>query len=173
MSGLAQGIYEHLITGELADQLHQVDSGLVQRDKLDPADAPDALARHIAALARRALHAVPGGDDKLARQVDLANRIAEIIAAFSPQAATAQDQVADAKYLLHAIAAPPTPPAQPVFPARPPPRSPPARCSSTAVTSRASVTRSPTRWPPPTRWTYSARSSSGTAWASSSRPSAT
>ncbi|MEU4643013.1 DUF3427 domain-containing protein [Micromonospora sp. NPDC023814] len=119
MTDLERGIYEHLITRELADRLQHVDALLVQRDKLDPADAPDALARHIAALAHRALHALPGGDDKLARQVDLANRIADAIAAESPQAARAQDQVSDAKHLLHAIAAPPTPPAQPAFPQRP------------------------------------------------------
>jgi hypothetical protein len=35
---------------------------------LDPADAHKALTRHIAALARRALHAVPGqGAQRLAR----------------------------------------------------------------------------------------------------------
>ncbi|MEV5763602.1 DUF3427 domain-containing protein [Micromonospora sp. NPDC052213] len=119
MTDLGRGIYEHLITRELADRLRHVDPALVQHHKLDPADAPDTLARHIAALAHRALHALPGGDDKLQRQVDLANRIADAIAAVSPQAATAQDQVTDAKHLLHAIAAPPTPPAQPTFPQRP------------------------------------------------------
>ncbi|MGS2616371.1 DUF3427 domain-containing protein [Micromonospora sp. LZ34] len=99
--------------------LQHVDPALVQRDKLDPADAPEALARHIATLARRALQALASGDDKLARQVDLANRIADAIAALSPQAATTEDQVTDAQHLLHAIAAPPTPPAQPAFPQRP------------------------------------------------------
>ncbi len=49
----------------------------------------------------------------------MANRIADTIAVLSPQAATADDQVTDAKHLLHAIAAPPTPPAAPAFPIRP------------------------------------------------------
>ncbi|SCL28611.1 ATP-dependent helicase IRC3 [Micromonospora nigra] len=119
MKDLERGIYEHLITRDLATRLQRVDPALVQPGKLDPADAPDALARHIATLAHRALKSVPGGDDKLQNQIDLANRIADTIAAFSPQAATAQDQVTDARHLLHAIAAPPTPPAQPTFPTRP------------------------------------------------------
>ncbi|PWU52338.1 DUF3427 domain-containing protein [Micromonospora sp. S4605] len=119
MTDLERGIYEHLITRELAGRLQHVDSALVQRAKLDPADAPDALARYIATLAHRALHAVAAGDDKLSRQVHLTNRIAEAIAALSPKAATEQDQIADARNLLHAIAAPPTPPAAPAFPVRP------------------------------------------------------
>ncbi|MEH1165501.1 DUF3427 domain-containing protein [Micromonospora sp. CPCC 205539] len=119
MTDLERGIYEHLITRELADHLQHVDPALVQRNILNPADAHNTLARHIAELAKRALQALPTGDDKLHRQVDLANRIAETIAALSPQAATEQDQVTDAKHLLHAIAAPPTPPAQPTFPQRP------------------------------------------------------
>ncbi|MFC3504652.1 DUF3427 domain-containing protein [Micromonospora krabiensis] len=119
MTDLERGIYEHLITSDLANRLNTVDAARIQRGNLDPADAPDALARHVAALAQRALHAVGGGDDRLRRQVDLANRIAEAIGALSPQAATQQDQITDAKHLLHAIAAPPIPPAQPVFPARP------------------------------------------------------
>ncbi|WP_230688854.1 DUF3427 domain-containing protein [Micromonospora sp. WMMC415] len=103
----------------MAARLRHVDPALIQQASLDPADAPAALARHIATLAYRALHAVASGDDKLARQVQLANRIADAIADLNPQAATKHDQVADAKNLLHAIAAPPTPPAQPAFPPRP------------------------------------------------------
>ncbi|MEV4712611.1 DUF3427 domain-containing protein [Micromonospora sp. NPDC049374] len=119
MTDLERGIYEHLITRELASRLQHLGPGLIQHARLDPADAHDVFARHIAALAGRALLAVGGGDDKLAHQVKLANRISEAIAALSPQVATAQDQVTDANHLLHAIAAPPTPPAAPVFPARP------------------------------------------------------
>ncbi|MGW0507010.1 DUF3427 domain-containing protein [Micromonospora sp. NPDC003241] len=119
MTDLERGVYEHVVTRELADRLQRVDPALIQHGKLDPADAPDALARHIATLAHRALHAVGGGDDKLHRQVELANRIADAIATLSPQAATVDDQVTDAKHLLHAIAAPPTPPAAPAFPQRP------------------------------------------------------
>ncbi|WP_434743017.1 DUF3427 domain-containing protein [Micromonospora sp. SH-82] len=119
MADLGQGIHEHLITGQLAEQLERVDPALVRLDRLDPADAPEILARHLADLARRALKAVPGGDDRVARQVAVANRIAERIADLEPAAVDADDQVTDARNLLHAIAAPPVPPAAPTFPARP------------------------------------------------------
>ncbi|GAA2709449.1 DUF3427 domain-containing protein [Micromonospora olivasterospora] len=119
MTDLERGSYEHLITHQLADQLDRHDTALVQHRPLDPADSHEYLTRHLAALVSRALQAVPGGDEKLHRQVDLANRIAEAITALSPSAATQDDQIADARNLLHAIAAPPTPPAQPTFPARP------------------------------------------------------
>ncbi|MEW2381458.1 DUF3427 domain-containing protein [Micromonospora sp. NPDC047707] len=119
MTDLERGMYEHLITRDLANRLQHLDPALVQHANLDPADAPDALARHIATLARRALHAMSGGGDELTRQVELANRIAEAIAGLNPQAATAQDKVADARRLLHGIASPPAPPAQPTFPPRP------------------------------------------------------
>ncbi|MET8356363.1 DUF3427 domain-containing protein [Micromonospora sp. NPDC005171] len=119
MTDLERGVYEHLITRELANQLQHVDPALIQHHKLDPADAHTALARHIATLAARALQALPNGDDKLHHQVEMANQIADAIAALSPKAATEQDQVTDAKHLLHAIAAPPTPPALPAFPHRP------------------------------------------------------
>ncbi|MEV4756451.1 DUF3427 domain-containing protein [Micromonospora sp. NPDC049559] len=119
MTDLERGLYEHLITEELADRLRNVEPARIQRADLDPADAPDILARHLAALARRALQAVPGGDDRLYRQVELANQIAASIAAGSPHAATVRDQVSDAEQMLHAIAAPAVPPARPTFPQRP------------------------------------------------------
>ncbi|WP_281189938.1 phospholipase D-like domain-containing protein [Micromonospora inyonensis] len=119
MTEPARGIYEHLITHEVADRLRHVDPALIARGELEPVDAPDVLARHVAALARRALRAVPGGSDQLARQVEVANQIAAGIAALAPAAAGVRDQVADARNLLHAIAAPPVPPAPPTFPVRP------------------------------------------------------
>lgn len=122
MTELAPGIYERLITAGVARQLQRLDPALVERAALDPADAHEVLARHIAALARRALRSVPGGPgpDRVARQVELANRIAEGIAALDPGSATPDDRVAEAhRQLLTAIARPPTPPARPRFPDRP------------------------------------------------------
>ncbi|MFY1700608.1 DUF3427 domain-containing protein [Micromonospora sp. WMMA1923] len=120
MTDLGPGIHEHLITRQLATRLQRIDPDLIQRAQLDPADAPDLLARHLAGLARRAINAVPAGDDRLLRQVEVANRIAEHIVALDPAADDdAHDEIVDARNLLHAIAAPPVPPAGPRFPPRP------------------------------------------------------
>jgi superfamily II DNA or RNA helicase/HKD family nuclease len=120
VADLSQGIYEHLITNELAGRLRRVESDLVERTNLDPTDAHEILARHIAALARRALRAVSGSDtERLAKQVEVANQIADSIARIEPRAAGVDDQVSEAYKLLTAIAAPPVPPAGPMFPVRP------------------------------------------------------
>ncbi|WBB77262.1 DUF3427 domain-containing protein [Micromonospora sp. WMMD882] len=120
MSVPGRGVYEHLITRELAERLRHVDPALVAHGALEPADAPDVLARHLATLARRALRAVPGGADQLVRQVEVANRIAAGIAALAPAATGVEDEITDARRLLHAIAAPPTSPAVAAgFPVRP------------------------------------------------------
>ncbi|WP_431917154.1 DUF3427 domain-containing protein [Micromonospora wenchangensis] len=119
MTGPEMDIYEHLITHQLATRLHRLDSAHVQHHPLDPADSHHPLTRHLATLISRALQAVPNGDGKLRHQVELTNRIAEAIATLSPAATDQHDQIADARNLLHAIAAPPTPPAQPAFPQRP------------------------------------------------------
>ncbi|MEQ4300914.1 DUF3427 domain-containing protein [Plantactinospora sp. B6F1] len=121
MTELARGIYERLITNELAGKLQHLDPGLVERASLDPADAHVVLARHITGLVQRALCAVGGDEnDRLARQIEMVNRIAERIADLEPQATGNDDQLAEAhKQLLTAIAHPPVPPAAPHFPVRP------------------------------------------------------
>jgi hypothetical protein len=66
-------VYESLVTRGLQQRLARLDPDLVERMALDRADAHEVLTRHIAALARRALHAVPGqGAQRLARQVEVA-----------------------------------------------------------------------------------------------------
>ncbi len=117
---LARGAYEHLVTAGLADDLAALPGELVQRLPLDPADADDLLARHIAALTRRALRTLPGtGPDRLARQVAAANAIARAIADLVPRSAGAADLVAASHDLLTAIADAPGTPAPPRFPNRP------------------------------------------------------
>jgi superfamily II DNA or RNA helicase/HKD family nuclease len=117
---LSRGVYEHLVTVALEEALTGVDADLVQRARLDPADSHEVLARHVAALARRALRAVPGQDaERLARQVQLANHMAAAIAAVLPHAARRGDLVAASHDLLTAIADRPAPPAAVRFPARP------------------------------------------------------
>ncbi|MFK3980913.1 DUF3427 domain-containing protein [Micromonospora sp. NPDC050397] len=120
MNKLGRGIYEHLITYGVAGQLDGVAAELVERTDLDPVDAHEVLSRHIAGLTARALRAVGGSDrESLARQVAMANQIAETIAAIEPRAVDGTDRVTDVHKLLTAIADPPVPPAKPSFPVRP------------------------------------------------------
>jgi len=101
-------------------RLAELDAAFVDRGPLDPADAHEILARHVAALARRALRAVPGDDGAaLGRQVALANQIAEAIIALAPDVATESDLVAETRDLLQAIAPPADVPGPVRFPARP------------------------------------------------------
>ncbi|BCJ65840.1 DUF3427 domain-containing protein [Polymorphospora rubra] len=123
MADLPGGAYEHVVTHELARRLSELDTDLVQREALDPADADELLARHIAGLARRALRAVPGqGTDRTAAQVALTNRIAEAIAATLPRAADRADRtdlVAASHDVLTAIVPRPPAPTPVTFPVRP------------------------------------------------------
>ncbi|MFC6015214.1 DUF3427 domain-containing protein [Plantactinospora solaniradicis] len=121
MTELAHGIYEDLITNKIAGQLKHLNPELVERVSLDPADAHTLLTRHIAGLADLALRSVGGSNnERLAGQIDMANRIAESIASIEPRAASPDDQVTEThKHVLAAIAHPPTPPAKPHFPSRP------------------------------------------------------
>ncbi|GAB3138960.1 DEAD/DEAH box helicase [Micromonospora sonneratiae] len=120
MTDLPPGIYEHLITDDLADRLRSIDPGLVQRIGLDPADADEVLTRHIAGLVRRAIRAVPNSDrNRLARQVEVANQIAAAIEHLDPQAARVTDRVAGSHDLLAAIADRPTTTNVVAFPVRP------------------------------------------------------
>jgi hypothetical protein len=55
VSDLPPGVYQHLITRELDSLLRTVsDRDLIDRRSLDIADSHEALARHLAALTRRA-----------------------------------------------------------------------------------------------------------------------
>lgn len=120
MTDLPTGAYEHVVTRGMQQQLARLDPDLVQRVTLDPADAHEALTRHIATLARRALRTVPGhGPDRLARQVQLANRLADVIKAALPRAVEPDDLVAASHELLTAIAERPPAPEPVTFPIRP------------------------------------------------------
>jgi hypothetical protein len=117
---LPVGAYERLVTVGLDKSLQPLDRDLVQGVPLDAADAHEVLSRHIAALTRQALRAVPGQDvERLVRQVEVANRIAAAITALLPRAVDADDLIAASHDLLTAIVERPPPPAQVRFPARP------------------------------------------------------
>jgi len=121
MSEIAAGIYEALLTVELAGSLTSTPAELVQLQPLDPADSHVVLTRHLAAAISRALQSVPGTEqNRVAAQVELANRIATAVGELSPpDAVLAGDPIADAAQQLLAVATPSPTPAPVAFPARP------------------------------------------------------
>ncbi|WP_219500113.1 DUF3427 domain-containing protein [Nonomuraea ceibae] len=103
MSDLQPGVYQHLITREVGALLRAVsDRDLIDRRSLDLADSHETLARHLAALTRRALRSVRGESDtvRLARQVEIVNRVADLIGELVPEAASPEELVEAADELL-------------------------------------------------------------------------
>ena len=104
MGELGPGAYERLITAGLARQLREIAADLVDRSRLDPADADVVLARHLGTLARRALRSVPEhsrDDDRdlIDRQVAMANASAATILDDAPGVARETDLVAEVDLL--------------------------------------------------------------------------
>ena len=119
MADLRTGLYEHLVTDRLSKDLATVPD-LVQLGSLDPTDAHEALTRHIAELASRALRAAGGSDAvAISRQVELANRIVAAIGDLAPETATYADAVAEPARTLLAVAEPRSVPGPASFPERP------------------------------------------------------
>ena len=119
MTDLVPGVYDHLLTRRMQRQLTKIDTDLVQREALDPADSHEVLSRHIAALAARALRAVPA-TDRVQAQVDLANRIADAITTLAPASVVREDDLTSSPpELLSAIVPRPPAPQDVQFPQRP------------------------------------------------------
>ncbi|GAB3405061.1 DUF3427 domain-containing protein [Flindersiella endophytica] len=116
MGELAPGIYQHLVTHGLEGRLADIEPELLQLENLESATAPDVLARHLAALARRALRSA--SSDDVAVQIEMANRIADAIAATAADAVDRDDLVAAASELM-AVSRCRTPDGKPSFPLRP------------------------------------------------------
>jgi superfamily II DNA or RNA helicase/HKD family nuclease len=120
VSELVYGVYDHPMTRGLQEQLTKIDRDLVARDQLDPADSHLVLARHISAIAERALRAVGGSGPELVRaQVDLANQIVQRIVDAAPRAVQSEDLLAAPPELLAAIVPRPPAPLEVRFPDRP------------------------------------------------------
>ena len=108
MGELREGIYDHLVTEELAADLRRIDAALVRRVQLDPAEATDTLARHIGRVARQALSQAGDLTAKLAE----ANRIVAAIGEVT-------GRVVDDDHLLTAITRRPPAPSPVRFPPAP------------------------------------------------------
>jgi superfamily II DNA or RNA helicase/HKD family nuclease len=104
----APGVYERLITRAVEDELQLIEPELLRRARLNPADSHEVLARHVAALTRRALRAVADRSDEresLSREIALANRIAAAIGQLGGDITDSDHVVTSAEQLLTAILA--------------------------------------------------------------------
>jgi superfamily II DNA or RNA helicase len=120
MGDVPAGIYEHLVTEQLRSRLAEADAALVQIGPLDPADAHEALTRHIAELTRRTLRQVGGeGHEAVSRQIALANTIVKAISDLAPTDAASDASIADPGTNLLAVADRPRVPGPVTFPERP------------------------------------------------------
>ncbi|WP_066936494.1 DUF3427 domain-containing protein [Microtetraspora fusca] len=114
MADLAAGLYEQIVTEGLAHELSG-HGDLAQRRALTHVEAADVLTAHVAALTRRALRSMRGTDaERLAGQVELANRLAAVLGEVAQE-----DTVASSRELLLAVTRHRTPAGEPVFPRRP------------------------------------------------------
>ncbi|MHB1557217.1 MAG: DUF3427 domain-containing protein [Isosphaeraceae bacterium] len=79
---LAFGLYEQIIDDNLRRRLAPIEEQL-EHEPLDPGDSHAALAEHLRRIVRAALEDTTG-DDRLARQVALCNRVIEALTAPAP-----------------------------------------------------------------------------------------
>lgn len=82
---LASGLYEALVTKDFAKVLESLETRAAETGELTDDTAPQVLAKHIQVLAEKALRTVPG-DEKLPAQIDLANRMIELLSTVDWQA---------------------------------------------------------------------------------------
>ena len=75
---LKPGLYEQIISRELARELASVPEPCRYTEKLDPAEAPQALAGYVAGAVREALEAMP--EEQQAQRIGLVNRVLGILA---------------------------------------------------------------------------------------------
>ena len=97
---LRPGLYEDLLTAALEAEVdaRMAEGWRVEVRSADATARPEFLARHVYALLRRGLEAIPGdGDTQAAAQIALANRLVE---ALFEHGAIADDRVAEAARLL-------------------------------------------------------------------------
>ena len=100
---MTPGAYDLLITQEIAEQLRGLPAERVLREILEEDEAPQALARHLQFLIRRAISSVSIKEDPLAR-IKMSNQIVKAISVITEGVITQQDLIfEDTEPVLWAI----------------------------------------------------------------------
>ena len=74
---LKQGIYEQLINNEIQNELQDLQTELIQTEKIDPEEAPQIIAKYISGIVKKGLENIKenNGDDSLDSQIAMANKM--------------------------------------------------------------------------------------------------
>ena len=83
MTDLTAGLRDEVLTAAARDALRDLDDGLIHRSELEAPEAPDRLARHLAAVAQRVLRRL---NDRAATAEDQARIINRAVTSSSPPA---------------------------------------------------------------------------------------
>ena len=78
---LKPGLYEQIISQKLSKELTSVKDTCKYVEKLDPAEAPQALAGYVAEAVRAALEAMPSStEEQAAQRITLVNKVLDVLA---------------------------------------------------------------------------------------------
>ena len=116
MTDLPPGLRDEVLTAATEGTLRAVDEKFIARAELESAEAPDRLARHLAAVAQRLLQRLSDNDASAEEQARVVNRAVELLAAGK---ADEQDLLALPPDLLTGILAAPVGLGEPYLPPRP------------------------------------------------------
>ena len=81
MTSLNAGLRDEVVTASVRQALNALDNELVAKTSLETAEAPERLARHLAAVARRLLDRMSDGELSAEEQARTVNRAIELLAA--------------------------------------------------------------------------------------------
>jgi superfamily II DNA or RNA helicase/HKD family nuclease len=116
VTDLTAGLRDEVLTAAARDALRDLDDGLVHRSELEAPEAPDRLARHLAAVAQRVLRRLNDRAATAEDQARIINRAVELLAAGE---ADERDLLALPPDLLTGIAERPVGLGDPYLPPRP------------------------------------------------------
>ena len=78
---LKPGLYEQIISQSLSRELASVSDACKHVEKLDAAEAPQALAGYVAEAVRATLEAMPSGvEEQSAQRIALVNEVLDVLA---------------------------------------------------------------------------------------------
>lgn len=74
---LKQGIYEQVINNEIQNELQDLQTELIQTEKIDQEEAPQIIAKYISGLVKKGLENIKenNGDDSIGSQIEMANKM--------------------------------------------------------------------------------------------------